>query len=477
MAKIGRNAPCPCGSGKKYKKCCLGKDEQQRLARLEQQERNRNQAKRLAEEDAELFEEVLFKEECTDDFDDDSDVWDEQETSEELDLPASDRLSPTQPGPGKSVPMQIPQISAAEQAIVEQWWQQCTQLKGIDKVRQHVEDFFREHPKLVPNLALHQELLFELGADHVREGRAAEYIDLLLTFRNQFPDAYVKGFGYFDLEIISHYIAVGRRNEIIDYLNYFKEYPAHDPDNLFKAVALMAASNCQETLAAFVEDVYYELCTSPQVWGGEEILEYLVMAYFAPFLKPGFTDADLEELAARLQTIRIPLREEYYRPDFLRRRFRLILNPCGGWNIDDCPTRSEIFDRYHQISLNYMGFLHRHQEKDWLAAKYYQQILFRYLVNAVPEGKRPKATFVFTRDRIEATIARTCKSFLFLHSTAALVSLNAIYWFAEYLEATGSIPEQRRTAIQTWCTELYRELFPDLATTHLSAKAFDRFPK
>jgi SEC-C motif len=23
MANIGRNAPCPCGSGKKYKKCCL----------------------------------------------------------------------------------------------------------------------------------------------------------------------------------------------------------------------------------------------------------------------------------------------------------------------------------------------------------------------------------------------------------------------------------------------------------------------
>lgn len=23
VGKIGRNAPCPCGSGKKYKKCCL----------------------------------------------------------------------------------------------------------------------------------------------------------------------------------------------------------------------------------------------------------------------------------------------------------------------------------------------------------------------------------------------------------------------------------------------------------------------
>jgi uncharacterized protein YecA (UPF0149 family) len=25
--KIGRNEPCPCGSGKKYKKCCLRKHE------------------------------------------------------------------------------------------------------------------------------------------------------------------------------------------------------------------------------------------------------------------------------------------------------------------------------------------------------------------------------------------------------------------------------------------------------------------
>ena len=24
-AAIGRNDPCPCGSGKKYKKCCLGR--------------------------------------------------------------------------------------------------------------------------------------------------------------------------------------------------------------------------------------------------------------------------------------------------------------------------------------------------------------------------------------------------------------------------------------------------------------------
>ncbi|MBE0511302.1 MAG: SEC-C domain-containing protein, partial [Gammaproteobacteria bacterium] len=26
--KIGRNDPCPCGSGKKYKQCCLQTDQQ-----------------------------------------------------------------------------------------------------------------------------------------------------------------------------------------------------------------------------------------------------------------------------------------------------------------------------------------------------------------------------------------------------------------------------------------------------------------
>jgi uncharacterized protein YecA (UPF0149 family) len=27
MEKIGRNDPCPCGSGKKFKKCCLGQNQ------------------------------------------------------------------------------------------------------------------------------------------------------------------------------------------------------------------------------------------------------------------------------------------------------------------------------------------------------------------------------------------------------------------------------------------------------------------
>ena len=36
-----RNDPCPCGSGKKYKKCCLAKDEAEALRRKLERDRDK----------------------------------------------------------------------------------------------------------------------------------------------------------------------------------------------------------------------------------------------------------------------------------------------------------------------------------------------------------------------------------------------------------------------------------------------------
>ena len=37
MVKIGRNTPCPCGSGKKYKKCCLSTQQKKRTPSVKKQ--------------------------------------------------------------------------------------------------------------------------------------------------------------------------------------------------------------------------------------------------------------------------------------------------------------------------------------------------------------------------------------------------------------------------------------------------------
>jgi tetratricopeptide (TPR) repeat protein len=39
MAKVGRNDPCPCGSGQKYKRCCLPREEAAAVERARAQER------------------------------------------------------------------------------------------------------------------------------------------------------------------------------------------------------------------------------------------------------------------------------------------------------------------------------------------------------------------------------------------------------------------------------------------------------
>lgn len=33
MPEIGRNDPCPCGSGKKYKHCCMEKEREEKMAK------------------------------------------------------------------------------------------------------------------------------------------------------------------------------------------------------------------------------------------------------------------------------------------------------------------------------------------------------------------------------------------------------------------------------------------------------------
>jgi hypothetical protein len=49
MTKTGRNDPCPCGSGKKYKRCCCQKDEAAASAAPTLPSRQRSRTTRLVE--------------------------------------------------------------------------------------------------------------------------------------------------------------------------------------------------------------------------------------------------------------------------------------------------------------------------------------------------------------------------------------------------------------------------------------------
>lgn len=52
--KIGRNDPCPCGSGKKYKNCCMKKEQEQAAAKYTPSGKRKFKAKVLSLQDRSL---------------------------------------------------------------------------------------------------------------------------------------------------------------------------------------------------------------------------------------------------------------------------------------------------------------------------------------------------------------------------------------------------------------------------------------
>lgn len=52
--KIGRNDPCPCGSGKKYKNCCMKKEQEQAAAKYTSSGKRKFKATVLKMEDKSL---------------------------------------------------------------------------------------------------------------------------------------------------------------------------------------------------------------------------------------------------------------------------------------------------------------------------------------------------------------------------------------------------------------------------------------
>jgi hypothetical protein len=60
MSKVGRNDACPCGSGKKYKRCCLERIEsEERMARQQAEAERRSEEREFLDEEEDVHEEIL----------------------------------------------------------------------------------------------------------------------------------------------------------------------------------------------------------------------------------------------------------------------------------------------------------------------------------------------------------------------------------------------------------------------------------
>ena len=142
MAKPGRNDRCPCGSGKKYKSCCLMKDEaadRERLtaAQAARDQRAAEERQRLREARAALMAKLAG---ADDDFDDDL----TEASNAVLDLIRDGRLDEAEAA-ARDLLVRYPEVSDGWDRLGMVHEARGENRKAADCYRQLLA-FVREHP-------------------------------------------------------------------------------------------------------------------------------------------------------------------------------------------------------------------------------------------------------------------------------------------------------------------------------------------
>ncbi len=411
------------------------------------------------------------------------DVWEDRDEypddwaeGGDFEAPPPERIKRWEAPDIKLVPRDDAPISEAEMPVIDAWWKRFGELDDLDEIRRYLEDLFINQSELAHKTDW-PDGMFEVGDRYRAQGREAEYVDFLMRIRREWPDLYLPDYGYFDRDIIMYLVIAGRIDEVPKFLNLFREYPSHDPDNLFAIIRYLRLSDCEDILVPFVRDICHEVCYSPKIIGGAEVLRPVTMSYWRPYIRPDVSDAELTELAEQMQAIKGPVNQNYFQPEFLKEQIGYIVGDFRAWDIADCQTIQDVYTRYYRICQNFMGFLHREKGKGWLMADFLRELLFQYFERVIPKGKRPHEAFgVLTKNKIDRTIVKLENGMMFLYPARLLGALNAVYYFAEYLGVTASISGERAQELQAWCLEIFTETYPEVDRSHPAAEAFKQFP-
>ena len=436
MLKPGRNSPCHCGSGKKYKRCCLGTDAEQNSEEVFLSETGKLPGIMRDEEDLDTFN----------DDDIDVDSLDENETFDETN----------------------------DDPLIDNWWEKYHKLKDYSKMESMLDSFLMENPDRAEDLEP-GEALFLLEPQSVKEGKEDSFIEFLVKYREQFPDLYFDNFPYHDYSLICGKVIKNDKNDIPELLKNFRKHPIKETDCLLFALEFLSVNNCQDIIAELVMDIYEEVCSDPDIINAGFLTNYIVLIYQLPYLKPDFTDDDMENLVKNLKKIKIELIPDYYDSQYLKDIFSYIFSDYTGMNIENCNTKDKLGKRYYELALNFMRFLHDEKDKDWMASETISMMVLTYLDQALLENKLLSDAFIFTKDSIEKTIAEICSSILGLNSVKCFSTLSGIYYFSEYLELINVINAKKRADIQQFCADLHKSVYKT-AADDLSKRAFEKFP-
>ncbi len=470
MTRIGRNAPCPCGSGRKYKKCCLEKDLAERrtpsprAATGPEWEEVENPE---AQEFSDLAESPEVRANAY------ADEIDRKEAPVMERAPQPD--PPRYPKPREA----LPDLPAEQQALVEAWWKGFKPLfrnPDVDEMIRRVVGFMEEHPELFVHLGLEHEVLFELGAEAGRRKEWPKHAALLTRIREEHPEMYVRSFSYYDCDLMIERLVAGKFEAIPQLFNFFHRYPDSEPDNAHRVTELLAWTGRQDDLFAFARPLAIPMWISPEVIGGWFMLRWLVFAQYVPLLDArGDPDEAARALMEAVKQLDIP-RGPAFNIETVRREFRFCRETPDVWDLSTCGTDPDVAQFYHDVRWNYCAFLHDVKGFPWARADFLAERLEDYWSDR-PAGKKPKDTFGFSEERLDDHIAKTCRDFFHVNGVRAVSLVEAVWHFVDYLAAHSRIEGEKANSIREMCRRLFDLSLRVVDSTDPAPRLMPEFPE
>ena len=404
MEKLGRNDPCHCGSGKKYKKCCLEKDAAARPLPAPPRAFNDDELREAARLDGQSLHDNDNAEPVVRSF-----------------AHATGRAAPA--------PVEDPEVKA--------WWGGYEAIQARGDTHEALRELHRvmdEQPQLVERLHLDEEAIFNLHSRLAETGELQLYVKLLLRLRQEFPAAYAPAQGLFDRALIAEALRAGEYSAVATYLEAFKEHPDAFPDELSSVVDMLLATNSQTELLDLARSVGKAVHDSPRVIGGEFILDWLILDAYLPAYDARDASADaVRGIISGLEALKIGLEPQRA---LIAKELAEIFGPFPA-PADFKRSKKEGPHSYHaSVMHHFTGYLHDHVGLSWSSARAFASELTAYLQYAVPkEG----ATHPFQVDakHLEAYLAEHFLHMLSMNGIRGLILLQALWWLSDYLEING----------------------------------------
>jgi hypothetical protein len=458
---IERNSPCPCGSGKKYKKCCLATDDAAAAARLAEAAAQKVEEQRLAAAAAEEADRKI-----------------EQERQERVKAREALRVPTVAEELGLDDERQArpdrylvwPRPAEADQRVVDAWWEAVEleyekprESKQAAWLLERTVAFLDEHPQLFRELYLHEEFLFNLEAALRQAGRGEDFRSLMLRLRAEQPEMYYQGFGYWDLGLLADALLAGRNEDIPPCLALFRQEPIKFIDQFLEVVDLLAWHGCETELRGLLEPGAHQIADSPEVFGGDFGLKWLTNLAMIPALEAGdYSPIALESLCQEVMAVGFLIDEEKTR-EWLRLAVLMASPTEEAATLNLNQPHGTRFDG--DLSWNVAGWLHRTKGFGWASARFLTEALLNYWYWAEKKrkggnkgAKREPARFGLKAGRLREYLGENCRDFLRILTLQALPTIQAFHYFTEYLVARGHLAEGEARKSQAEAAGCYADI-------------------